>query len=343
MSSKQYANTQPAGFTNRIERVAVVGASGTVGTGVVRELLKTGKHTVTAITRASGGSANLPEGVKVAPVDYDDEASLIAALKGQQFLMISLPSSAIPTIQPKLIAAAGKAGVPYIMPNCYGPDFVNESLSKETLTGDMVRGGLADVEKTGTASWIALVCSFWYEFSLSFNANSYGFDIPNKKVTFFDDGSTAINTSTWDQCGRAVASLLSLKELPDDESDRSATVSDWKNRPLYISSFKVSQREMLDSIQRVQGTTDADWVIEHESSSERYKRGQELLKTGDYGGFVICLYTRVFYPNGDGDIEERYGLANEVLGLPKEDLDEASARAIELAAKNANPYQGKGR
>lgn len=68
----------------------------------------------------------MPEGVRVALVDYDDEDSLVSAMKDQQFLIISLPFSATPGTQAKLIAAAGKAGVPHIMPNSFGINFANK-------------------------------------------------------------------------------------------------------------------------------------------------------------------------------------------------------------------------
>ena len=87
-------------------------------------------------------------------------------------------------------------------------------------------------------------------------------------MTFYDDGKTQIDVSTWDQCGRAIAGLLSLPE-----SGTSPCVADWKNKPLYINSFKVSQRDMLDSLHRVLGNTDKDWTIDYEPTDQRYKRG----------------------------------------------------------------------
>jgi uncharacterized protein YbjT (DUF2867 family) len=50
---------------------------------------------VTALTR-TGSKNSLPAGVVAAPVDYDDEATLVAALQGQQFLVITLPVTAGP-------------------------------------------------------------------------------------------------------------------------------------------------------------------------------------------------------------------------------------------------------
>lgn len=70
--------------------------------------------------------------------------------------------------------------------------------------------------------------------------------------------------------------------------------------------------------------------ITYEDSEERYKKAVQDLHDGDHNGFVRLLYTRVFYPNGGGDYETSKGLQNEILGLPEEDLDEATKEAIRL-------------
>ncbi|KAF4447490.1 putative oxidoreductase CipA-like [Fusarium austroafricanum] len=337
--SQQYAKDQPEGFVNKLERVAIVGAGGSVGSYLAKYLLKTGKHTVTAITR-KGSNSKMPEGARVVAVDYNDENSLVGALRGQQFLAISLNVALMPEGQDNLIKAASKAGVPWIMPNVFGIDITNKSLTEENMTGAGILPGINAIEELGTSSWIAMCCSHWYEFSVAQGPNWYGFDFSNgqKKVTFYDDGNCQINTSTWDQCGRAFANLLNLKVIPDDENDKSPTISDWRNKPLYISSFLLSQRQMLDSIQRVTGTTDEDWVIEHEGSKERWQRGVELMRKGDRSGFALAMYARIFYPNGDGNIEAKHRLANEALGLPKEDLDEASKRAMDMVESGYNYF-----
>ena len=179
--------------------------------------------------------------------------------------------------------------------------------------------------------WTSLACGFWYEFSLGGTADRYGFDFHNRSIVYFDDGTTKIDTSTWLQCGRAVASFLSLKLLPEDEADGSPAVENWANRVLHVSSFLVSQKDMFESVKRVTGTTDAEWTVTHESSEERFKQAVKDLQGGDFHGFVRLLYTRVFFPESNGNFEARTGLDNETLGLPKEDLDEATQEAIRLA------------
>lgn len=183
-------------------------------------------------------------------------------------------------------------------------------------------------ETLGVSKWVALACGFWYEFSLGGTADRYGFDFKERSVTFFDDGATKINTSTFAQCGRALAALLSLKLLPEDENDRDPALSNWDNDVVYVSSFHVSQRDMLESVERVTGTTDADWAITYEGAAERYKRGVEDMRKGELKGFVRLMYSRMFFPNGGGSYEDTKGLQNGVLGLPQEDLDEATAEGI---------------
>jgi hypothetical protein len=280
------------------------------------------------------------DGLRVAEVDYDNEETLVEALKGQQFFIISLAVTAPPDTQGKLIAAAAKAGVPWIMPNCYSPDFMDKKFATENMTGQRIWAGIDAIEKHGVSSWVGLACGFWYEFSLAISPAWYGFDFYNKKVTFYDDGKQPINTSTMAQCGRAVAKFLSLKELPEDESDKTrATVSQWRNKALYTSSFLASQRDMLDSVNRVMGLTDADWKINYQPASERYAQGIEMMKGGDRIGFAMAMYSRTFYSSGEGNSEARYGLANEALGLQNEDIDEATKLAMSMVENGVGNAQ----
>ena len=87
---------------------------------------------------------------------------------------------------------------------------------------------------------------------------------------------------------------------------------------------------MLNSIMRVTGTTLKDWKIEHEPSTSRYKAGVEELQEGNILGFYKLMYTRVFYQDGSGEFEASKGLQNDVLGLPKEDMDEHTKIAVQM-------------
>lgn len=212
-------------------------------------------------------------------IDYDSHESIVSALHGQDFLVISLSVMVAPGTQSKLIAAAKDAKVQWIMPNEYGGDPHNKSVAEDTK---LPLGYLAirkEIEDAGL-SFLALSCSFWYEFSLAGTEARYGFDFDKREVTFFDDGERKITTSTWPQCGRAVRALLDLPILPKDENDTQLTLSQFRNDATFIGSFYVSQRDMLNSVMRVTGTKEQDWTIRHENSQARFKRGQEMFAKG---------------------------------------------------------------
>ncbi|KAK7572344.1 hypothetical protein V3481_017539 [Fusarium oxysporum f. sp. vasinfectum] len=80
--ASQYPKNQTPGFINTIKTAAIVGAKGEIGKEFTEHLLKSGNQTVTTLTR-NGSKTAVPGGVKLAHVDYNDEASLVEALKGQ--------------------------------------------------------------------------------------------------------------------------------------------------------------------------------------------------------------------------------------------------------------------
>jgi hypothetical protein len=227
----------------------------------------------------------------------------------------------------KLVQAAAKAGVPYIMPNWYAGDIEHVKLGEETMLGPVAKANRDEIESLGM-QWMAVCCGFWYEYSLAGGEARFGFDFDKRSLTIYDDGNTKTSVSTLSQVGRAVAKVLSLKELPEDENDKGLTVSGWLNKALYVKSFVVSQNEMFESVKRVTATSDADWTILHESTKKRYEDGLALVESGNMAGFSKLLYARTFYPDDSSDCSGK--AQNEVLGLPEESLDEATRAGIDM-------------
>lgn len=319
-----------------LENIAIVGAGGNIGSFIAKALIATGKHKVTALTRPDSNST-LPEGLHaVKKVVYDEKSSLVDALKGQDFLIVTMGVTADQQQSIKLFDAAKEAGVQWIMPSEWGVDSTNEKLASDIIIGNANIKKRQYIESIGL-NWISITCSFWYEFSLAGTEVRYGFNFHDKKVTFFDDGKTKIPTTTWPRVGNAVAKVLSLPLKAQEDGELS--LGDFKDQSVLISSFLVSQRDMFDSVLRVTGTKESDWTISHEDVKERFKRGQEMLKTGDVMGFGLLLYSRVFFPEGDSDYTSR--LDNEKLGLPKEDLDEYTNIAVKMAEKG-NTFDPRG-
>jgi len=99
--------------SNHIKTVAIVGSSGRIGSAFTDALLATGKHTVTCLRHASS-KGSVPAGAKTAVVDYSSHASLVDALKGQDFLIITLGVRAPPELHGQIVAAAAEAGVKWV-------------------------------------------------------------------------------------------------------------------------------------------------------------------------------------------------------------------------------------
>jgi nucleoside-diphosphate-sugar epimerase len=300
-----------------IQKIAIVGVTGTIGTYLTQALLAKNRFSITAITRTDS-KAKIPSDVEVARVDYNDHDSLTEALKGHDALIITTSVFAPKETSTKLIKAAAAAGVPWVLPNEFGMSSTDET-ARDTI-GMSKKGDRELIEFLGVSSWIGITCGFWYEHSLS-NGQLYGFDFDKRSVTFFDDGTQKLNTSTWEQVGRATAAVLSLS------TDK---LSAYRNRMAYISSFAVSQKEMFESLKRVTGTSDSDWNISSEPAKQRYRDACESLEKGDRIAFARKLYTRYFYEDA-GLFEKLHGLDNNNLGLPEESLDDATARAVKIA------------
>jgi hypothetical protein len=184
--------------------------------------------------------------------------------------------------------------------------------------------------------WTSQCSSFWYEHSLV-SPQCFGFELDKKRVTFFDDGTTKVTTSTWEQCGKAITALFGLP-LASDGDDKPCLM-DWNNRMHYCSSFLVSQRDMLNSWLKVTGENELDWTIEYEPAQERFQRGQQMLEAGDMFGGPLVTYGRLFQRDGSGDLSNKS--ENEKLRLSREDLDEATSRAanMHMDGYTYNPFK----
>lgn len=227
----------------------------------------------------------------------------------------------------KLVQAAAKAGVPYVIPNGYAGDIDNIKLGEETMLGPIAKANRDEIERLGM-QWITVCCGFWYEYSLAGGEARFGFDFDKRSLTIYDDGNTKNSTSTLSQVGRAVAKVLSLNELPYDENDQTLTLSTFLNKGVYIKSFVVSQNDIFESVKRVTRTTDAEWTITHEATKKRYEDGLAQVRGGNMAGFSKMLYARAFYPNEPNELSIK--AQNEVLGLPDESLDESTKAGIDM-------------
>ncbi|KXS16160.1 NAD(P)-binding protein [Gonapodya prolifera JEL478] len=321
--------------SNRISNVAIVGAGGNVGKNIAEALLATKNFSVSALTRPNSPNS-VPDGAIAKPVDYDVFSTLVDALRGQDVLIITLSVAAPPDTQEKLIRAAGEAGVKWILPNAWGGS--SEAIHRDMPMFPVQSKAWALISEIGKSSYIAVGTGFWYEWSLAIH-DAFGFDFANKKVILYDDGNTKLPISTWPQVGRAVASLLSL---PISDKAKGPSLDMYRNSQVFINSFFVSQNDMFESVLRVTATKREDWTVTFEPSAERFKTNMAELATGNRRAFGRALYARAMYPDGSGNFLKSHTTINDVLGLPTEDIDDATRAAIKRS-QEVDPWGHAGR
>lgn len=100
---------------SEIRKVAHIGASGFIGSAILKALLASGLE-VTVLARKES-KASFPEHVKVLPVDFDDQPSIVEALQGQDAVISTVAVKAINS-QYNIINAAVEAGVKRFIPVC---------------------------------------------------------------------------------------------------------------------------------------------------------------------------------------------------------------------------------
>ena len=91
------------------------------------------------------------------------------------------------------------------------------------------------------------------------------------------------------------------------------------NKYLFIASTTASQNAILASLEK---ETEITWTVNKASIAEARKDGGEKLAKGDFSGIVPLLRGLMYGEDTEGDFEKTpEGLANKMLGLPQETLD----------------------
>ncbi|KAM6518944.1 hypothetical protein FSOLCH5_007708 [Fusarium solani] len=302
-------------------KIAITGGSGQLGKPTIESLLKLGVHTITAIQRP-GATSTFPAGVIVKKGNLEDEAFLADVLKGQDALVLMPPLPQLVQLQEPAIRAAAKVGVPYVFPSEFGPDpFAGQLVEENGLL--IAKKSIRDlIEKLGVSSWVSVAIGPWLDDGLA--AGLWGIDAKARKATIWRGADAKVNTATIAHTGQAVAAALSLPE---------ADLTKYKNKAVYTPSFYLTQREILDAVQRATGTADADWDIESRNVNEVAKEYEEKISQGDGFAPFVKFFVTHFLKGHGGDFNHKVDAAElkklEQLGLQKENLDQAVKAALQ--------------
>ncbi len=165
----------------------------------------------------------------------------------------------------------------------------------------------------------ASVDSVTGRFDWSLNRGNWGIDIKARTARLFDGGEAKFVTTNIASAGRATAGVLSLPE---------AELEKFKNKPVYLMSFRVSQRDILESVMRATGTTEADWNIRIVDSAEAVKAAREQLAKGNHSKATDMHYIPHLLEGRGGDYSAK-AVDMAWLGVEPDDLDATVKRVAE--------------
>lgn len=285
-----------------IKNVTVVGAGGNLGPSIVNALLAS-NFTVTALTRATSNST-FPAGIYVVKTDYSHD-SLVSALKGQDAIVSSIATAALPQ-QKAVIEAAVQAGVKRFIPSEFGINTTNlppGSGIEQILAGKLeIQRLLREKAKENEGfSWTGVSSSLFFDWG--FKTGSLGFSIPNKSATIYDSGNEPFTGTNLATIGEAVAFILSHQDK-------------FVNEYLDIASFVTTQNEILKIFEVESGEK---WTVKRLSTDESQRTADEKLAKGDRSAFGDYLKVWLFR-DGEGRSPKKDKLANTELELKNEDL-----------------------
>lgn len=293
-------------------KITILGAGGSLGSPTLRSLLAKDAHIITVVQRPES-SNEFPSSVTVKTGNLEDETFLGDVFKGQDVVVLMPPLSHIISLQEPAVRAAAKAGVPYLLPAEYGPDpFATKLIEENGLL--QAKKKIRDlIDELGVSSWISVTVGVWLDVNLS--NGLWGIDAKGRKATLYNGAGGRVTTSSIAHTGEAIAAVLSLPETD---------LARYKKQAVYTPSFHTTHREMLDAVQRITKTTDADWEISSRDVDDSLKEFNERIGQGDImASYQKFILTHLLDGYG-GDIEHKVDGEEvqklEQVGLKEEDI-----------------------
>ncbi|KAL8414551.1 hypothetical protein RB594_005693 [Gaeumannomyces avenae] len=310
-----------------IKRVALAGASGALGSVVLKHLVDAG-FDVTVLSRAPG---KLPtehaSSAKEVVVDYGSQPSLEAALRGQDAVVSTLSDFGGYAAQKPLVRAAAAAGVSRFIPSEFGANLENPVI--RALPYAIPKAEVQDLlVREASAPGVANPMTYTFLFTNVFLdwGLEEGFitDLGNRKATLYSGGSTPLSFTRLPTIARAVVSIL---QRPDETA----------NRTLRVHDGMLTQKEFLDAIQEVTGP----WTIDEDDIAAMEARSNEAYAKGIFNHWVFYGWlVRASHSAGLGVAFVEND--NKLLGLKEHSTNEMKelVRSVVKDIVDNNKYRG---
>lgn len=287
----------------KITKVAIAGASGSIGTPITKALLDAG-FTVTALTRP-GSTSTFPAGVHISKVDYTSPSSLQSALIAQDALISTLTTQAAGA-QSTLMEAAVAAGVSRIIPSEFGSDTLNArartlAVFKDKVAVQELVTRLCS-ESGGKTTYTLVLNNAFLDWGVEKN---FLIDVKGKSYELLDGGEGYF-TST--PLSFVAAGVVAILQRPEETA----------NRAIRLQGARMTQKQLLAIVQRVIGSE--GWTVTHAESKKVERDAFAALKADPSnipGWLFPMLKLAIHKEEFGGDFGGRED--NAILGLKELD------------------------
>lgn len=239
------------------KNVMVMGAGGLFGTHIFAALQRENAFNLTVLFRKCS-KATFSSTVKVYIVDDDYPVDqLVDAFKGQDALVSALPGRPY-TVHLRMIDAAVQAGVKRFIPSEYGNNTCTAAADLVPLYGDKAKVLAYLKTKESTGFWTAIHTGQFFDWGLESGWLDY--HLKEKRVTIYNSGDKLWSTTNIATVAAAVVKVL----LKPDET---------KNKPMFVASFAISQLQLLEELERADGTS---WEVQRMTSKAALEKAKKL-------------------------------------------------------------------
>ncbi|TGJ87656.1 hypothetical protein E0Z10_g1156 [Xylaria hypoxylon] len=294
------------------KNILIVGATGYIGSLALEAFEKDKSFNLTVLQRASSKS-RLPDHLKIITIaDSYATEELIAAFKGQDVIVNCITTLSV-IDQYRMIDAAIATGVKRYVASEYGLNNMNpnaQGLNSAFATKGKLQGYLRAKADEGQIEWMSISCGALLKWGMA--ANFAGMHVQEQRFVFWDDGTGYFSCTTEEN---TVAGLLQALKVPEET----------KNTNVFLSDFAITQKQLLDAIERIQGVKYKTETINSEKFIEEKKEAE---RQGDNFATAALIETGIVTGRYGGHLEKEGVIMNEKLGLPKRTLDEAVADGL---------------
>ncbi|CAB4490195.1 unnamed protein product [Rhizophagus irregularis] len=267
-------------MSSQFKTVAIAGGTGTLGYHIAEAFLNDGSYNLKILRRkpeTENEKAKLlaSKGAEIVYADYDQKDDLVKVLKGTDVFVSAVNGTSLYDTQVPLLAAAKEASVKRFIPSEFGGEFnkigVNPLIDgKIKFREEVVKSGL---------EYTFIFTGLFQEF-----LGWFGFDVKNKKATFYADGNKKLHTTSLSDVGKYTVETLKMPEA--------------RNAVIKVAGATLSLNEYLQKFEEVSGSK---WeVVVDEEVKHRYKNKVEPIPSPEEN-FKATIVQNEQYKDLDND------------------------------------------